>query len=268
MTSNSIFDKNMETVSTKEGEELTQGLQETPGDYSERPLAPPPFKHSTSLSSFAWGTRECTGLSGPRDFLFTEALWFRKATGCSTTEELSVPKPISSLGTTGQVFSSPCGVSLSRENSFLLQWLKNKALDLALDLIFGEKLGFQKKNNTFYESRIVWLQFSLDFINPFKRATAGTGCFIVPAQKYLISKLFQIHFPLPHLLKTQTLNGTSQIISKCTSFPEIQAFHNPPCYHMQSPSPRIWQFNNAGGGRYITPVTSITLIAASCPVLT
>lgn len=87
MTSNSIFDKNMETVSTKEGEELTQGLQETPGDYSERPLAPLPFKHSASMSSFAWGTRECTGLSGPRDFLFTEALWFRKATGCSTMLE-------------------------------------------------------------------------------------------------------------------------------------------------------------------------------------
>lgn len=86
MTSNSIFDKNMETVSTKEGEELTQGLQETPGDYSERPLAPLPFRHS-SLSSFACGTRECTGLSGPRDFLFTEALWFRKATGCSTMLE-------------------------------------------------------------------------------------------------------------------------------------------------------------------------------------
>lgn len=139
MTSNYILDKNVETISTTEGEELTQGLQETPGDYSERALAPLSFKHSRCLSSFAWGTRECTGLSGPRGFLFTEVLWFRKATGCSAMLEAlrscqcqKPPAPWVPL--TRSSHPPVVSVSLEKTASFLLQWLENTALDLALDL--------------------------------------------------------------------------------------------------------------------------------------
>lgn len=63
----------------------------------------------------------------------------------------------------------------------------------------------------------------------------------------------------------------SQNSSAFASFSLISSicFHSPPHVITRSPlSPLIWQFKDAGGGGYVTPVTSITLIAASCPVLT